>query len=166
MRGAVASRLYALSKSSYSSPPARCVKSLRDASHSALAEVSCMNEFLKFCRLQLGLKSVIDYAQYRSRLLGVRDLSIHTIFDIGANVGKKSKLFRRLFPEATIHSFEPLPDCFEKLDAWASKQQGRVQTYHLALGSQPGMTTMHCDHRHPGDHVPGAGTGHAGPDGV
>jgi FkbM family methyltransferase len=36
------------------------------------------------------------------------------------------------------------------LDAWASKQQGRVQTYHLALGSQPGMTTMHFDRRHPG----------------
>jgi FkbM family methyltransferase len=109
-----------------------------------------MNGFVKFCRLKLGLKPVIDYAQYKSRLLGVRDLQVRTIFDIGANVGKKSKLYRRLFPQAKIHSFEPLPSCFEKLDRWASKQQGQVQTYNLALGSRPDTMTIHFDRSHPG----------------
>jgi FkbM family methyltransferase len=41
--------------------------------------------------------------------------NIRTIFDVGANEGQFAKLARAVFPSAKIYSFEPLPDCFEKL---------------------------------------------------
>ena len=39
------------------------------------------------------------------------------ILDVGANVGQSALWFRQLFPQATIHSFEPFPDSFTKLVA-------------------------------------------------
>ncbi len=37
------------------------------------------------------------------------------VLDIGANVGHMTKGLRRLYPSAEIHSFEPVPEAFEKL---------------------------------------------------
>lgn len=104
----------------------------------------------KFCRLRLGLKPVFDYVECRSQLLGVRDLAIRTVFDIGANMGKKARLYRKLFPRATIHCIEPLPACYERLHSWALGQQGKVQVFNLALGSRPGQTTLHWNLKHAG----------------
>jgi len=39
----------------------------------------------------------------------------HTIFDVGANDGQSIGEFRRYFPEAVIHSFEPCKGTFEQL---------------------------------------------------
>lgn len=41
--------------------------------------------------------------------------NIRTVLDVGANEGQFAKLARAVFPLAKIYSFEPLPDCFEKL---------------------------------------------------
>jgi FkbM family methyltransferase len=41
---------------------------------------------------------------------------IKTILDVGANEGQFAKLAREVFPSAMIYSFEPLPDCFDKLN--------------------------------------------------
>ena len=104
---------------------------------------------VKFCRLQLGMKPVIDYAQSRRRLLGIGDLPIRTVFDIGANVGKKARQYRKLFPEATLYCFEPVPATHQHLQRWASRQQG-VYTFNIALGSRSGATRVHCNHKHSG----------------
>jgi FkbM family methyltransferase len=106
--------------------------------------------FVKFCRLQLGMKPFIDYAQSRSRLLGVRDLPIRTVFDVGANVGKMSRLYRRMFPEAMIYSFEPAPGPFQKLTEWAKTQDGKVKTFNIALGKAPGTATMYWNLKYSG----------------
>ena len=42
-------------------------------------------------------------------------VDFNTIIDIGANEGQSSFAFRLAFPNAAIHAFEPLPDCFAKL---------------------------------------------------
>lgn len=104
---------------------------------------------VKFCRLQLGLKPVIDYAQSRSRLLGIGDLPIRTVFDIGANIGKKARQYRKLFPEATIYCFEPVPHTHERLQHWASRQRG-VHTFNIALGSRSGGAHIHWNQKHSG----------------
>ena len=63
----------------------------------------------QFLRLRLGLKPVFDYVELRTRLIGVRDMPIRTVFDVGGNVGKMARLYRRTFPEAMIYSIEPVP---------------------------------------------------------
>ncbi len=41
--------------------------------------------------------------------------NINTVIDVGANVGQFARLAREVFDKASIYSFEPLPDCYEKL---------------------------------------------------
>lgn len=68
------------------------------------------------------------------RLLGLSSLPIRSILDIGANEGQFSKRMRSLFPDAQIYAFEPLPDAFKVLNAWAKTQRGTVQVFDVALG--------------------------------
>ncbi len=105
---------------------------------------------IKFCRLRLGAKPIVDYAQSRRKLLGVAELPIRTVFDVGANVGKKARHYRKLFPEARIYCFEPVAATFAKLDRWARRQQGRVEAFNLALGSEPGDAQIHWNRVHSG----------------
>jgi len=104
----------------------------------------------KFLRLRLGLKPVFDYVESRHRLIGVRDLPIRTVFDIGGNVGKMARLYRRTFPAAQIYSVEPVPACHEQLARWATTQGGKVKTFNLALGAAPGETHMWWNQEHSG----------------
>jgi FkbM family methyltransferase len=105
---------------------------------------------LNFCRLRLGMKPVIDYAQSRRKLLGVADLPIRTVFDVGANIGKKVRQFRKLFPEATIYCFEPVQSTYETLQNWARQQNGAVQAFNVALGDRVGETSIHWNQEHSG----------------
>lgn len=43
------------------------------------------------------------------------NIQVKTIFDIGANTGQFADSISKLFPDATIYSFEPLKDCYEEL---------------------------------------------------
>lgn len=81
-------------------------------------------------------------------LLGLRKRPIRTIFDIGANTGQSAKNYRKLFPEATIYCFEPMPETFDTLYNWSLTQGGYVKTYNLALGDEVGQVVMnqHIDH--------------------
>ena len=105
---------------------------------------------IKFCRLNLGLKPVVDYAQSRSKLMGITDLPIRTVFDIGSNEGKKAKQYSKLFPEASVYCLEPVPQTFAKLESWAKRQGDRVQAFNLAIGSARGFATMHSNQTHSG----------------
>src|SRR5215467_2984354 len=110
-----------------------------------------MNEkVLKFLRLQLGLKPLVDYAQSRQKLCGVAELPIQTISDVGANIGKKTRAYRKLFPNATIYCFEPTPGPFERLSQWAATQNGKVVAMNLALSSAPGNATVYWNLEHSG----------------
>lgn len=58
----------------------------------------------------------ISYEHYRDlKKQWILDLDIKTILDIGANKGQFARLAREVFADATIYSFEPLPDCFAEL---------------------------------------------------
>lgn len=70
------------------------------------------------------------------RLLGIRQLNIQTIIDIGANKGQFAKKMRRYFPQAQIFAFEPLPLPYQQLQQWGDRQQNRVRTFNLALGDR------------------------------
>jgi FkbM family methyltransferase len=71
----------------------------------------------------------------------LRALGIATVLDIGANVGQFAAEARRLFPTASIISFEPLADCYEQLVA-AGARLGHFRAHHLAIGAEAGQVTM------------------------
>lgn len=70
------------------------------------------------------------------------EFSFRTVLDIGANTGQFARKARRLFPGATIHSFEPLPDAFYALSEF-SRKTSNVVAHRLALGEQDGHAEMY-----------------------
>jgi FkbM family methyltransferase len=90
-----------------------------------------------------------------------RDLRIATVLDIGANTGSFAVTIHALLPNAQIYSFEPLVDCFDKLQM-RMKDAQRFTAFNVAIGAQVGelefqrnnylssssflrMTTAHTD---------------------
>jgi FkbM family methyltransferase len=61
------------------------------------------------------------------------DLNISTVLDIGANIGQSTKTISELLPNANIYAFEPIPECFRKLNDKFSNDS-KVKTINLALG--------------------------------
>lgn len=66
----------------------------------------------------------------------------HTILDIGANEGQFASLARRLWPEATVHSFEPIPDVHAALVAKFSGDPN-VVPHAIGLSDRKGVQTIH-----------------------
>lgn len=71
-------------------------------------------------------------------LLGKRD---PLVFDVGANVGQSITSFLSIFPDATIHSFEPSPAIFATLRKNAAGRRN-VHLWNCAMGSKSGELTL------------------------
>ena len=76
-------------------------------------------------------------------LLGAGILPIRTVLDIGAKDGDTARIFRRYYPQAVIHCFEPHPVSFRSLETWANEQGGTVHCYPFALGDTTGLAQIH-----------------------
>lgn len=55
------------------------------------------------------------------------------IFDVGANVGQSAIGFAKAYPEAQIHSFEPVPASYAKLEE-ATRDIENITAHNFALG--------------------------------
>jgi FkbM family methyltransferase len=98
---------------------------------------------------QLGMDVVRLSKSPAHSLLGLRNLPIKTVIDVGANTGQFAKMISRVFPKAHIYCFEPLPEPFAKLSKWAEQYGGgRVAVFNIALGQSEGEVEMlaHLDH--------------------
>lgn len=62
-------------------------------------------------------------------------LGCRTVIDAGASVGDFSALALRLFPDATVHAFEPLVECQATLNQRFSGNE-RVRVHAMALGAE------------------------------
>ncbi len=65
------------------------------------------------------------------------DRPLNMILDIGANVGQTATEFARWFPQATIHSFEPVAANFQQLKQRVAGS-ARITAHHAACGSKSG----------------------------
>ena len=83
--------------------------------------------------LRLGLESRDPFVITRE-LVGP---GARIVFDVGAHEGLAAKRYRELFPEATIHCFEPYPDSFEKLGR-AVGGLGGIELHAFALAATEG----------------------------
>ena len=63
------------------------------------------------------------------------------IIDCGANEGSDSVELARVFPRGTIHSFEPVPEMFQRLKD-STKKYRNIRCYELALSSETSKVKM------------------------
>jgi FkbM family methyltransferase len=63
------------------------------------------------------------------------------IFDIGANLGSVTAMLCRMFPQATIHAFEPDPDTYTFLEGRHGRN-ARVHLHNMGVGSEPGTLRL------------------------
>jgi FkbM family methyltransferase len=71
----------------------------------------------------------------------IQSARIRTIVDVGANTGQFSSAMAALLPDASIYSFEPLPNCFAQLSR-RLKKRDNFRGFMLALGDQAGEATL------------------------
>jgi len=60
---------------------------------------------------------------------------IHTIADIGANIGQSAVSFRQRFPTSEIHCFEPVAESYEKGTA-ATRHLSRIAWHPVAVSDR------------------------------
>jgi FkbM family methyltransferase len=63
------------------------------------------------------------------------------VLDVGGNIGQSVQRYIRLFPAATIHSFEPFPSTYARLERVAARYPN-VSAYRLALADAPGRCIL------------------------
>ncbi len=63
------------------------------------------------------------------------------IFDVGGNFGQTALRFAEEFPDASILTFEPVPDSFRRLRE-AVGDHPRIKAFNLALSDAPGTVAM------------------------
>jgi FkbM family methyltransferase len=94
------------------------------------------------------------FRRYRSTLLRtfvfastehdgiIDDLALDTVVDIGANRGQFALCIRRLYPDAEIFSFEPLPEAAKKY-LTVFKDDRHTRLFSKAVGPVSGSATIH-----------------------
>ena len=104
-------------------------------------------QFFRFLHKGLGLKNLADYVEQRQKLLGLTNLDIRTVIDVGANKGRVARRFRRLFPQARVHCVEPIPRLCRRLEQWAETQGGAVRVFEFALAGAPSERPLYVHRR-------------------
>ena len=69
------------------------------------------------------------------KLPWIQEINPQIIIDIGANTGQTATEMRKIFPKASIYSFEPIPTCFEKLNQ-SMKGDKKFHSYCVGLGDK------------------------------
>jgi FkbM family methyltransferase len=108
----------------------------------------------KYVTDPLGIRVVrVSKNKYRSQSLieeerkrhqWLIEKNIKTILDIGANTGQFSEFAFRLFPEAKIYAFEPIPKCYHDLLSNFANNPN-FQAFQVALGNEKGKAKMNVN---------------------
>lgn len=84
------------------------------------------------------LGELLNLSRYEKFL---KSADIKTVFDVGANTGQFASAIKVLLPDAKIYSFEPIPECYERLTKkFPSNEQ--YQAFCVALGNEAGKITF------------------------
>ena len=65
---------------------------------------------------------------------------IDVVVDVGANIGQYAYMVHSVLPRVAIHSFEPDPECFRKLEKTFARFSIPGKCYRLALGDREGTS--------------------------
>ncbi|MGH2509778.1 MAG: FkbM family methyltransferase [Ktedonobacteraceae bacterium] len=106
-------------------------------------KTAVVNSSVKALFRVFGLNAVRLHNVPTETFAGLRNRSIGTVIDCGANEGQFARYISRFFPKAALYCFEPLEGPFKALSAWAATQRGRVKCFNVALGEAESMAVMH-----------------------
>ncbi len=70
------------------------------------------------------------------------EAGISTVIDIGANTGQFAGVIHELLPSARIYSFEPLPECYRKLNRRLAGA-GAFEAFEVAIGDESSRITFY-----------------------
>ncbi len=92
-------------------------------------------------------KTGFDLHRYRktdetNKMEYLRECSIRTVIDVGANIGQFAKEVRAILPDASIYSFEPVQECYRQLLHNMSADT-KFQAFNCALGDTNGKIAIH-----------------------
>jgi len=79
-----------------------------------------------------------------------RLLSTHlvkTIIDVGANLGQTTLKYRKIFPEATIHAFEPFPQVYQRYQENFGRD-AKIKANNLAVSDTVGKSKFYLNEGH------------------
>lgn len=97
--------------------------------------------FLKNSGYELSKIEYMTKAE-RAKTQWLENLGIKTVLDIGANEGQFAKYIHNILPDARIYSFEPLRDCYEKLNA-NFESLNKFKAFNVALGDKNEEQIIH-----------------------
>jgi FkbM family methyltransferase len=67
-----------------------------------------------------------------------------SVIDVGANIGQFAIACAKIFPDATVHSFEPVPECVARLRHNTEKLP-KVRVHAVALGERAGRIVLNVN---------------------
>jgi len=107
-----------------------------------------LKELIKKTFNRIGLDITRISKDPKHTLLGLCQLPIRSVIDVGANRGQFARAISKVFPDADIYCFEPLPVPFKELNKWAESQNKKVKIFNIALGDTEGTVEMlsHLEH--------------------
>lgn len=88
-----------------------------------------------------GLKKPLDNFSISKSILKKYLPYNAVIIDCGAHIGADSVELAKIFPEGTIHSFEPIPEVFKQLK-YNSRKFPNIKCYQIALSNVSGKALM------------------------
>ena len=71
----------------------------------------------------------------------IKQAGIKTIIDVGAHAGEFASAVRAILPDARIYAFEPLPDCYDKLQKKFAHLDS-FRAFNVAIGDKCGQVTF------------------------
>lgn len=97
---------------------------------------------------RFGLRIVPKNRDAENIVKQIEIFKISTVIDVGANRGDTLQKWRRMFPEAHVHAFEPLPSMQAVLEAVRAEAPDHVTIWQLAASDSDGEATfqVHVDH--------------------
>jgi FkbM family methyltransferase len=110
--------------------------------HKCVAGAKYMKRLIRYLLRSVGY-DITRHRQWRLGLDPFEDMRYFTkgikrpiIFDVGANKGQSVDNFKRMFPDSSMHSFEPSPRTYAELSDHCKALDG-VKTWNYGVGSSP-----------------------------
>lgn len=104
--------------------------------------INSVKKIIKSCfrSVDIDIRRIPEYE--KNRFVWLKDFSINTVIDVGANVGQFVLEMSRVFPDAKIYSFEPIKDVFEQLSKSCAKLSN-VRAFNIGADNFSGKATIH-----------------------
>lgn len=107
-------------------------------------------KFVRPMAKRLGIRIERDSIQASDSLLGLKEMDARTVLDVGANRGTFAKQARGLFPQATIHCFEPIPEMLKELQNYKEGTSDKqLMIWPFAAGKEDDCVQMYLHSDHP-----------------